>query len=340
MDDISFRWQELQSPNDLSDAPSVLIRDGLNSTIPESRSPDIILCFKDAIPGSNEPEFDGQSFGEGAFGGENWDADFSSGEPATDELHTMMVERGIRANGESFTIPYLDHREFCYFLRLENLSAESQDVTVRIFLAAKGVAEDRRMWMEMDKFRRTLRPSRREVIYRPAELSSVIQKPAAKPPKPISKPGSDADDNYCNCGWPYNLLLPRGMREGMAFRLMVMVTDWEKDHVGQDASCGSMSFCGARDRYPDTRGMGYPFDRRFSEDRSIETVIAEQDNMAARDVTIRWVYGWPKTKRSPRAVPWFRGVVRTFAKCRRNRVSRVGQRSAMRFKASGSNADG
>ncbi len=75
----------------------------------------------------------------------------------------------------------------------------------------------------------------------------------------------------------------------MPFRLMVMLTDREKDRVGEDSSCGSISYCGARDRYPDVRGMGYPFDRPFPKDRSTTQTINSQKNMAALDITIRWM---------------------------------------------------
>ena len=80
-----------------------------------------------------------------------------------------------------------------------------------------------------------------------------------------------------------------GMRKGMPFRLMVMFTDWDKDKVGDDMACGSMSFCGARDRYPDSRGMGYPFDRPFPNGQSIAQTIEGYDNIAARDINIRWI---------------------------------------------------
>ena len=166
---------------------------------------------------------------------------------------------------------------------------QPKDVTVRIFLVAKSEAEDRRMWIEMDKFRYKLGPLQRAVIFRPAQNSSVIRKPGTKPPKPIEKSGTEPGANYCNCGWPYNLLVPRGTHDGMPFRLMVMLTDWDKDKVGEDSACGSMSFCGARDRYPDSRGMGYPFDRPFSNGQSILQTIRAHNNMAARDIKIRWV---------------------------------------------------
>jgi tyrosinase len=166
---------------------------------------------------------------------------------------------------------------------------------VRIFLVAQQVAENRRMWIEMDKFHYTLQPSQQAVIFRSAALSSVIRKPAVKPPgvvqQPVPSPDTpdpNAPENYCDCGWPYNLLLPRGTSAGMGFRFMVMLTDWTKDQVADDTTCGSMSFCGAKDRYPDSRFMGYPFDRPFG-NSSIAQTITAQNNMATRDITIRLV---------------------------------------------------
>jgi hypothetical protein len=47
-----------------------------------------------------------------------------------------------------------------------------------------------------------------------------------------------------------------------------------------------MSFCGARDNYPDSRPMGYPFDRPFR-DKTVAETIAAQANMATRDITIK-----------------------------------------------------
>jgi tyrosinase len=300
VDDLSFRWQESQEPHNFSDSPKVLVRKGSVRRDPETKavtemqSPDIILCFKESIPGADEANFDGQAFGQQAFGGENWNKDLFAGGITTDELQTMMLQRTQDLAGQMVTINYLDHKEFFYFLRVENLLDEEQEVTVRIFLAPKEVVDDRRMWIEMDKFRQSLEPFVRKVIFRQAQLSSVIQKPATKPPRPVTKPANE-DDGYCTCGWPYNLLIPRGTRERMHFRLMVMITDWQKDRVPENGACGSMSFCGAKDRYPDRRGMGYPFDRPFPGTETRDFPIREAMaapyymNIAARDFTIRWV---------------------------------------------------
>ena len=50
-------------------------------------------------------------------------------------------------------------------------------------------------------------------------------------------------------------------------------------------ACGSVSFCGARDVYPDMRRMGYPFDRPFA--GSISDTFMANDHLACRDLSIR-----------------------------------------------------
>ena len=285
VDDIAARLEARQAPHDFSDGPDVLLRKGEGA----AGSPDIILCFTDAIPGADDPDFDGAAFGEGAFGGDAWSAP-ADGDLATDELQTMMLQRPLRlSDGSTADITYLDQRPFAYFLRVQNRADGDQDVTVRIFLVTEAMAGERNMWVELDKFPQTLPGSAKRVVYRPTALSSVIKKPATKPPGPLERPSQDPDEddeNYCDCGWPYNLLLPRGTREGMPFRLLVMLTDWSLDEVRDDGQCGSMSYCGARDKYPDRRGMGYPFDRPMPAGLSSLTA---RDNVATRNVTIRWV---------------------------------------------------
>lgn len=50
----------------------------------------------------------------------------------------------------------------------------------------------------------------------------------------------------------------------MVFRLLDLLSDATKDQVPEPGHCGSMSYCGAADRYPDARDMGYPFSRPFT----------------------------------------------------------------------------
>jgi tyrosinase len=298
IDDFYFAWQEEQDPNDFRDAPPVVLRKALGGAAADHKSPDVIVVRREKIPAAAAANFDGKAFGEATFGGAHWDVDPAATGFVDDILVTEMLTRSYQYVDQPSqivfdqTIDYLDQREFFYFLRLENTAAARHDVTVRIFLAAQELAANRRLWIEMDKFRTSLPGGQRAVVFRRAADSSVVRKPNSKPPQflPIRRNAETASgtSTYCDCGWPYNLLLPRGRTGGMGFRFFVMVTAWEKDRVAADSSCGSLSYCGSKQNYPDARSMGYPFDRPFR-DQSFEDVLRARDNMATRDVTIRTI---------------------------------------------------
>jgi tyrosinase len=193
-----------------------------------------------------------------------------------DELKTMVASTDDVDHG--------DHEPFLWRLRAENPGAEERTVTVRIFLAPAEAAEDRRAWIEMDKFEQVLAPGANE-IERPGRLASPVRKPADRPPVLVQGPAQTPHEQYCRCGWPYHLLIPRGTPAGMPFRVLAMLTDWELDNVSGDDDCGSMSFCGSRDRYPDTREMGYPFSRPLP--GGVAATLEALPTICARDLTIR-----------------------------------------------------
>lgn len=89
--------------------------------------------------------------------------------------------------------------------------------------------------------------------------------------KPDPSSGTQKDQDafaICGCGWPSNMLIPRGKPEGLACQLFVMITDSDEDQVEfmseNEKSCkDAFAYCGLRDeKYPDSKPMGYPFDRR------------------------------------------------------------------------------
>lgn len=290
IDDLFVTWQENLPENDLAaGAPPVVVRKGS-----DGNSDDIALALlRDLAPGTADgTRFDGAGFGASAFGGAHWDTPLAQCPDGvgrlTGTLESTIGRYPLRMpNGDTFTIFHLDHEEFAYFLRLENPTDTTAQVTVRVFLVAAEHVDDRRWWIEMDKFVEHLAAGERSVVYRPARLSSVVRKRARRPLEPAPGP-QDANDDYCNCGWPYHMLLPRGREDGMAFRLMVLLTGAEQDLSGTDLECGSVSFCGSRDaRYPDSRMMGYPFDRPFRS-RTIGETIADPalTHLAGLDLTI------------------------------------------------------
>jgi tyrosinase len=195
---------------------------------------------------------------------------------AVDELVTLVAETDDVEHG--------DHEPFLWRLQADNPGAQERIVTVRIFLAPAEAAEDRRAWIEMDKFEQALPPGA-TTIERPGRLAAPARKPAERPPVFVQPPAQTPHEQYCRCGWPYHLLLPRGTVAGMRFRVLAMLTDWELDRVSGDDDCGSMSFCGARDRYPDRRQMGYPFSRPLP--GGVAATLEALACVHARDITIR-----------------------------------------------------
>ena len=293
VDDCNARWQEKLDPYEFDDAPKVLVRDGLagGATTPWA-SPDVILCRTADLPAGKDPA----KLGEQLFGGAAWDTDFTQGSatsgavtlPTRDELLTSLAT----SNFGGKAVSHLTHEPFSYFLRIENRKAASLQVTVRIYLVPADLATDRRAWMEMDKFLLTLPAKAKVVAYRPDTEASIVKRPAETGPATAQPGGGDPEENsYCDCGWPYTLLLPRGTQQGLTCRLLVLCTDAKIDKVDAPEHCGSMSYCGAVARYPDARDMGYPFSRPFAGPKAsaIRDAILGLDSAAARTVRIRHV---------------------------------------------------
>jgi hypothetical protein len=303
VDDLGFECQERQEPYGFGDdAPPVLVRKSSGGPDAEPwSSPDVILCRAADLPADQ-----GQALAEEAFGGDAWDGDFTDAEVTLGDgrsfrtlagLTTQLKRRQITVEPppdtsgtpQQLDVDYLTHEPFCYVVRIENTAERDVDVTVRLFIAPEDVADDRRAWIEMDKFIQPVPAGQRVVVFRPDEVSSVIKVPADKDPGALADPAPDPNGedggSYCQCGWPYTLLLPRGTDGGMGFRLLVLLTDASVDQVPAAGHCGSMSYCGAADRYPDTRDMGYPFSRPFA--RPIEEAFHGLANAAGRTFTIR-----------------------------------------------------
>jgi Hemocyanin, ig-like domain/Hemocyanin, copper containing domain len=287
IDDISELWQETRDPFEFDDAPDVLLRNSLNGDPQEPwASPDVILCRTTDLPQGKDPA----ELGEELFGGDHWSeapggSGGAGGVKPVDELVTTMASANFGGNA----IHFLTHEPFSYFIRAENRAAETLEVTARIFIAPADHAEDRRAWIEMDKFLVTLPARSKTVVHRPDSESSVIKRPVDHGPADVQSPNGTSDQgSYCDCGWPYTLLLPRGTADGAEYRLLVMLSDAAIDRVEAPAQCGSMSWCGAVDRYPDARDMGYPFCRPFSGGSSaIADTFTGLASAAGRTVTIR-----------------------------------------------------
>jgi hypothetical protein len=218
VDDIFDAWQRTHlPPHDLTQGPQVRMRQWLGEGLaPAHQCPDILLCLERDIPEAASPDFNGEQWGEATFGGASWDKPPPAFLMTSHTLRTRMSQHAVRIpDGREVLKPHLEHEPFFYFLRMENLLPREQTVTVRLFLVADAFAEERRLWMELDTFVHTLRPSQRAVLFRPSRQSSVVRR-----------------------GWPAHLLLPRGRPEGMLFRLLVLLSEGTPDPEAESGEPG------------------------------------------------------------------------------------------------------
>ncbi|GFT03171.1 hemocyanin D chain [Nephila pilipes] len=169
---------------------------------------------------------------------------------------------------------HLQHEPFSYTIAATNATGAAKKTTVRIFLAPKYdelgnrlVLEDqRRLYIELDKFTHVLQPGKNIINRRSVDSSVTLSHVPTFDELETGEGLANRNTEYCSCGWPEHMLVPRGTPRGMVFHLFVMLTDYDQDRVLDDSAAvvcsDAVSYCGAKDqKYPDRRAMGYPFDR-------------------------------------------------------------------------------
>ena len=86
----------------------------------------------------------------------------------------------------------------------------------------------------------------------------------------LRDPDNGGQTEHCGCGWPEHLYIPKGSPQGTEFDLFAMITSFDQDQLLdtpadlniQEPCNMPYLMCGIPyRRYPDSRPMGYPFDR-------------------------------------------------------------------------------
>ncbi|XP_017466630.1 PREDICTED: phenoloxidase 2-like [Rhagoletis zephyria] len=197
---------------------------------------------------------------------------------------------------------HLQHIPFTYTINVRNDGGVKRFGMVRIFLGPKKdeagldmLFKDQRLLMiELDKFVVALNPGENTIRRRSTESSLTIPFDRTFRDLDTDRPATATDEelefNFCGCGWPEHMLIPKGLPEGFTCELFVMVSNYDQDRVEQElvGSCSAAaSYCGVRDRlYPDRRAMGFPFDRLSGSgaDR-LENFLTP--NMSIVDIVVR-----------------------------------------------------
>ncbi|GLV34925.1 Prophenoloxidase 2 [Carabus blaptoides fortunei] len=195
---------------------------------------------------------------------------------------------------------HLQHAPFTYRIAVNNQTKGQKMGTCRIFLAPKFdergtnwlLRDQRLMFIELDRFTVTLKQGQNTIVRRSTESSLTIPFNRTFRDLDTNRP-TDADAlaefNFCGCGWPQHMLIPKGSPDGFRCELFVMISNYEDDKIEQTLSgqCNdAYSFCGLKDRlYPDRRPMGFPFDRMPPQ--GVDTLQQYlHPNMRVQDITI------------------------------------------------------
>jgi len=195
------------------------------------------------------------------------------------QLFTMIDKFSAQLHGSviagdtSFTARWnqLNHQPFQYEIKVD--SEKRVQAKMRIFLIPKDTPDRKKpLVMEMDRFLVTLTRGMNTITRRDVESTaagnrqrSLLELEKDLSASEISTPELE---QYDGCGWPQNLLLPKGMRQGKEFKLVVMMTKLLPGDAAlsadQELVAGSAFVqCGlpGGNRVPDSRPMGFPYDR-------------------------------------------------------------------------------
>ncbi|XP_054706209.1 hemocyanin G chain-like [Uloborus diversus] len=213
----------------------------------------------------------------------------------------LDLSHGINfGTGKKVSVKYhhLDHEPFSININVDNTTGAPKHATIRVFLGPKFDElgnrlvpdEQRRLFIELDKFHKELAPGKNTLSRNAIESAVTLAHTFTFDELQAGK-GSQNASEYCSCGWPENMLIPRGTHKGMDFELFVMLTDYTVDNPEGAANktiCNdAVSYCGAKDqKYPDKKPMGFPFDRPIHARTAAEFLT---ENMILQDVKIKFL---------------------------------------------------
>jgi hypothetical protein len=218
-----------------------------------------------------------------------------------DLLNAMDDAEGLPEVEIKARVQRINHKPFAYKVHVK--SDSDHTVTVRVFIAPKKdwyereLPLDEKRWkmIELDKFSAKIHSGDNTILRKSSESSVSI--PDRTSTRLLRKQVKEAlegttpmtvDKDYRHCGQPDRMLLPKGRVNGMPYTLVVMITNWDTDKVTDlphDYEYGgSLSYCGTTtSKYPDSKPMGFPFDRRIPDIKSFTV-----SNMFMREISIKF----------------------------------------------------
>lgn len=181
------------------------------------------------------------------------------------QLHGSVI-----AGDTSFTARWnqLNHQPFQYEIVVD--SQHRVQAKMRIFLIPKDTPNSKTpLVIEMDRFLVTLTKGRNTINRRDVESTAAGKRQRSllelETDLSSSKVPTPELEQFDGCGWPQNLLVPKGTRHGKEFSLVVMLTKLLPGDAALSADSTGSAFvhCGlpGGKSVPDSRPMGFPYDR-------------------------------------------------------------------------------
>ena len=195
---------------------------------------------------------------------------------------------------------------FSFKLNVRNNGKKDAKAVFRVFMVPY-TEEPHEVWrllaVELDRFVVPLKAGEDREIVRSDKDSSVILPPELTVGHIMQGKTNIGSKPPCGCGWPRNLLIPRGQPTGMKTKIYVLASNWAEDGVNpEEGLIGSIAYCGKLGGpYPDKRPMGFPFDRNTTwgetQDKSgreympefDEAIIDKVPNAAMAEVTVTYI---------------------------------------------------
>jgi len=236
---------------------------------------DILYQYKTALPAYTEEEL--------SFPGVEVLEAFVTTESKKNELRTLFDNdwevklKAVKLDGKTY--------DSAKYKRLVNLpfhydilvnSSSDINAMVRIFLLPKNTPDPMApLAIEMDRFLVQLNEGENKIKRKSTESSVterrrnvLLEFDAELSEKKEGEEATPEADLYDGCGWPRHLLVPKGTSAGDEFSLLVVLSKLLPDDAALTADQKEVAkyafvTCGLPGGmpYPDSRPMGFPFDR-------------------------------------------------------------------------------
>jgi len=231
-------------------------------------------------------------------------------------LHTYMNHSAFvqlwsldltKAGRSSVGVNYarLDHHPFTYHLEIQ--SSSTTRAMVRIFILPADIprgpqVEVSQLAVELDRFHVNLSAGSNSITRKSHDSSFLAKRRWSLyelQEMLIADEISQDEFNWGGCGWPEEMLIPRGTEAGMNFELFLVVSplleedsahtaDWDTHNTGTWSWCGARTDMGGM---PDSRPMGFPLDRSPAHGDWKSLLVGEdgvpRGNMASVSVVIK-----------------------------------------------------